>query len=74
MIKTGSPQFLYMCEAEGCDKLVNTRQAKLNATVQEIKDFSEDSISKGTFLDILRAHNLLDLTQDEFEWIQQKIK
>ena len=74
MIKIGSPQFLFMCEAEGLDSEMTTRTAKINAVIREIKNYPSTSIDAGVFKAILAKHRLTNLTQFELQKIQNEIR
>ena len=39
------PYFLYMAEAEGVTEVVNTRQARLNATIRDYVALAEQGIN-----------------------------
>lgn len=65
--------FMYMAEAEGKDNLVNTREAKVNAIINDLRymDRSELRGNPDYFLrKACRAHNLEDITQKEIAKIQ----
>lgn len=74
MIDIGSPQFLFMCEAEGLDDQVDTRTAKINAVIKEVRNYPSTTIDSGTFGAILAKHRLTDLTQAELLKIQNGIR
>ena len=74
MIDIGSPQFLYMCEAEGLDDQVNTRTAKINAVIKDIRNYPSPSIDSGTFMAILANHGLTEISDNELLEIQRKIR
>ena len=64
-------QFLFMAEAEGCDDLVDTREARLNAIRNDILS-TPYTISTGHFIEICTSHGIdpEDLTQEDFDYIQ----
>lgn len=71
-----SGYFMYMAEAEGKDNLVNTRAAKINAVINDLRYMSRDEL-RGNPDYFLRkacvAHNLDDLTSREIGKIQNEI-
>ena len=73
MLKVNDPFFMYMAEAEGKTNLINTRQSKLNAIIQEVKDYSEDICPSKIFELLLEKYNLTDLTEKELNYIKMKI-
>lgn len=68
--------WLYAMETEGMDFLVNTRTAKLNAVIKEIRGINTPSIDQETFERILHRHglSLSILTQKEILYIQDGIR
>lgn len=74
MIKMGSPQFMFMAEAEGWDSCVTTRQAKINAVIKEIRQYPKPTIQQSEFEQILRKHNLTNLSGHELRQIQEGIR
>ena len=72
MIKPGNPQWLFMMEAEGNDDAVNTRQARINAVIKELKSYW--TVDKWGFYACLRRHNLEDATDREIEKIWDAIR
>lgn len=69
MIKVNDPFFLYMAEAEGCDHLVNTRTARINAMINEIKSMRVPSMTESEFYAIAAKHHLTDMTEYEYDKI-----
>lgn len=70
-VKSG--YFMYMAEAEGKDNLVNTREAKINAIINDLRLLSRDELrgNPDYFLrKACRAHGLEDITQKEVAKIQ----
>lgn len=68
--------WLYAMETEGMDFLINTKTAKLNAVIKEIREIKAPSINQKTFEQILRKHGLSlnALTQKEINYIQNEIR
>lgn len=68
--------WLYAMETEGMDFLVNTKTAKLNAVIKEIRGIRSPSIDQETFEQILHRHglSLSTLTQKEILYIQDGIR
>lgn len=54
----GTPYWLYMAEAEGCDGLVDTTSAKINAIVREFKNLPTCYQNLDGLLDLMEKHNL----------------
>lgn len=74
MIKPGDPQWLFMAEAEGCDDLVNTRTAKLNAVIKNLKAREDQYVTMGEFYELLVAHDLEDLDEHEYKYILAEVE
>lgn len=66
--------FLFMCEAEGVDSVVNTRTARINAVIKDIKNYPTATMDGNTFKQILMRHSLTYVTQDEMRKISNAIK
>lgn len=62
MIGLGIDQFLFMAESEGCDDIVDTETAKLNAVIKELKELAEKQknrfIKIADILSIAEKHNI----------------
>lgn len=69
-----NPQFLYMCEAEGIDSTISTRQAKINAVIKEVRAYPMPTMESNIFAHILKKHGIYDLTEAEFQEIENDIK
>lgn len=54
----GTPYWLYMAEAEGCDDLVDTTSAKINAIVREFNRLPTYRQNLESVLDLMEEHNL----------------
>ncbi len=73
MIKAGSSQFMYMAETEGYDSHINTRQARINAVIKEIRKNPKPVLPQRDFEMILHKHNLDYLSASELRQIQNGI-
>lgn len=74
MITIGSPQWLFMAEAMGCDQLVNTREARINAVIADIRNYAGDTIDESVFLSILDRHELADISDREYQRVLDGIR
>ena len=66
MVKSG--YFMYMAEAEGCDDLVNTRTAKVNAAIKDFKYLIGQRENPNDYIDVVLAKH--GLTQDSLTEIE----
>ena len=74
MVKSG--YFMYMAEAEGCDNLVSTRTAKINAAIKYFKYIIRQGENPNYYIDdILAKHNLTEdmLTDAEKRKIMREV-
>lgn len=74
MIIIGSPQWLFIAEAMGCDQVVKTREARINAVIEDIRNYEGntyegDTMDESVFLSILDRHELTDLSDREYQRI-----
>lgn len=67
------PYYLYMAEAEGKDRIVQTRTARLNAIVSAIKFRNEYPIKLSTIVEIAEEHNIYDLSYTDVAYIEDRI-
>ena len=59
MVKSG--YFMYMTEASGMDKLVNTRTAKINAVIKDFKYIVKQGKNPNDYIaDVLAKHGLTE--------------
>ena len=60
--------FLFMAEAEGCDDLVDTHPAKINAAVRELIDLARKNINVNNYITpVLEKHGLSEDTLTPYE-------
>ena len=74
MVKSG--YFMYMAEAEGCDNLVNTKTARINAAIKDFQKLYRDGYDPNEYVnEVLSAHNLSEdlLTEKEIRRINSAI-
>lgn len=72
-----SGYFMYMAEAEGHDELVNTRTAKINAVIKDLKYVVSCGENPYNHLDrILFSHNLCEemLSDEECQRISNCVR
>ena len=65
--------FMYMAEAEGKDKLVNTREARVNAVINDLRYIDRSSLRQNPdyFLrQACTAHDLEDISAKEIAKIE----
>ena len=70
------PYFLYMAEAEGVTEVVNTRQARLNATIRDYVALAEQGININDMEVqnyLAQKYDLEDLTAAEQHEIAVKV-
>ena len=71
-----SGYFMYMAEAEGCDYLISTRTAKINAIIKDLKYIISQNKDPNDYVkDVCLKHNLpiYDLTQKEQDRINEAL-
>lgn len=74
MVNTG--YFMYMAEAEGHDNLVNTRTAKVNAVIKDLKDIKGKVYDPNPYIpEVLAKHGLTEdmLTDAECNKIMREV-
>ena len=60
--------FLFMAEAEGCDDLVDTHPAKINAAVREFIDLARKNVNVNNYITlVLEKHGLSEDTLTPYE-------
>ena len=65
--------FLYMAEKEGLNHIVNTRQSRINAVINEF--FNSENINDPAIQEnIFEKYDLLDITQKELNYIQREVE
>lgn len=73
MIDSG--YFMYMAEASGMDNLVNTREAKINAVIKDLKQYDYQTLATApdTILNyVCDCHNIIP-TDKEITKIEREI-
>lgn len=60
MVKSG--YFMYMAETSGLDNLVNTRTAKINASIKELRNLYHRGYNPNDYIDTVLANH--GLTED----------
>ena len=69
--------FLYMAEAEGVDSVVNTKQARINAAINDFVKYHYKGYNINSCkYEILKAHGLNEnlLTDAECNYIMKKVE
>ena len=69
--------FLYMAEAEGVDRVVSTRTAKINAIIKAFINAAKDGYNiNDTEIqdDIFDKHDLNDLSSEELDYIKEAVE
>lgn len=66
MVDTG--YFMYMAEAEGHDSLVNTRTAKINAVIKDLKYIKTKVYDPNPYIEeVLNRHGLTESMLSDYE-------
>lgn len=65
-----NPYVCFMAEAEGQDKMVTTRTARINAVIKELRPYFNET----EILNVLNNHNLSDITEDEWSYIKARVR
>ena len=76
MIHVNDPMFLFLAEAEGHDKLVDTHDAKVNARIKDFKKLVRRGKDPNDYVDdVLRDHGLTrwDLSVRDQNKINRKL-
>ena len=66
--------WLYMNEAEGCDHMVDTRLAKINAIGKELvrMGYKGGVVPGPVFASLLKKHKIEDISQKEIDDIEKR--
>ena len=66
--------WLYMNEAEGCDDMVSTRTAKINAIGKELRKmgYAGKVVPSAVFLAVCAKHGINNVTREEIAHIEEE--
>ena len=70
------PEFLFYAEAEGCDYIVNTKEARINAAIKDFQKIYRNGGNPNEYIyEVLSAHGLNEnlLTEKEIARINSAI-
>lgn len=73
MIKVGSPQFLFMAEAEGMTDVVSTHTAKLNAVVKDLRNYPSRHIPGTLIGEVAAKHGISDVSDEDWTYIYREL-
>lgn len=62
--------FLFMAEAEGCDDLVTTKEAKMNAVIKEFKRLPSYYKTTAALFELAEKHNL-QLDNEDLRYLER---